>query len=78
MILGITNLCDTDMFRALQKADLPKETVFTVTVGPSSKETEAAYHLLEPADVVDSIGLLVGTVTIEDIEKAGAEVKPSL
>lgn len=70
--------CETDMFRALQKADLPKETVFTVTVGPSSKETEAAYHLLEPTDVVDSIGLLVGTVTIEDIEKAGAEVKPSL
>lgn len=76
--LGLANLCNTDMFRALQKADLPKETVFTVTVGPSSKETEAAYHLLEPADVVDSIGLLVGTVTIEDIEKAGAEVKPSL
>lgn len=65
------------MFRALQEADLPKETVFSVTVGPPSKETEAAYHLLEPADVVDSIALLVGAVTLEDIEKASGEGKSS-
>lgn len=66
------------MFQALQKANLPKETVFTVTVGPSSKVTEAAYHLLEPSDVVDGIGLLVGAITLEEIEKASADEKPSL
>ncbi|KAH0609256.1 uncharacterized protein H6S33_012742 [Morchella sextelata] len=69
---------DEDMFRALEGADLPKETVFTVTVGPASKETEANYHLLEPADVVEGISLLVGTTTLEEIEKASGEGKPSL
>jgi trehalose 6-phosphate synthase/phosphatase len=51
---------DEDMFRALNGSDLPKEHVFTVTVGASSKMTLAHWHLLEPSDVVSSIALLNG------------------
>lgn len=51
-----------DMFRALQQSNLPKERLFTVTVGPSSKPTEASYHLLEPENVIECVELLVGTV----------------
>ena len=47
-----------DMFRALLKTDLPKEQVFAVTVGASSKRTLATWHLLAPADVVASISQL--------------------
>ncbi|CUS07396.1 unnamed protein product [Tuber aestivum] len=53
---------DEDMFRALQKSNLAKERLFTVTVGPSSKPTEANYHLLEPENVIECVELLVGTV----------------
>jgi trehalose 6-phosphate synthase/phosphatase len=47
-----------DMFRALLKTDLPKDQVFTVTVGASSKRTLASWHLLAPADVIASIAAL--------------------
>lgn len=47
-----------DMFRALQKFDLDPTHVYSVTVGASSKQTEADYHLLEPADVIGAIGTL--------------------
>ncbi|RMZ82183.1 hypothetical protein DV738_g1910, partial [Chaetothyriales sp. CBS 135597] len=50
---------DEDMFRALQETDLPKEHIFTCTVGASSKKTLAHWHLLEPADVIASIASLV-------------------
>ncbi|KUJ14999.1 uncharacterized protein LY89DRAFT_686584 [Mollisia scopiformis] len=51
---------DEDMFRALNGSALPKDHVFTVTVGASSKMTLAHWHLLEPADVISSIALLNG------------------
>lgn len=53
---------DEDMFRALNASSLPKDAVFTCTVGASSKKTLAAWHLLEPADVISTIGLLNGSV----------------
>ena len=46
------------MFRALHATQLPKENVFTVTIGASSKMTLASWHLLEPADVISTLGLL--------------------
>jgi trehalose 6-phosphate synthase/phosphatase len=53
---------DEDMFRALRQTDLPKDSVFAVTVGASSKKTLASWHLLEPADVIATIGVLNGTI----------------
>ena len=38
--------------------NLPKDQVFAVTVGASSKRTLATWHLLAPADVVASIAAL--------------------
>jgi trehalose 6-phosphate synthase/phosphatase len=46
------------MFRALQKFDLPPDHAYPVTVGASSKQTEAKWHLLEPADVIGTISML--------------------
>ena len=46
------------MFRALLNTDLPKDQVFAVTVGASSKRTLASWHLLAPADVIASIAAL--------------------
>jgi trehalose 6-phosphate synthase/phosphatase len=51
---------DEDMFRALNGSGLPEDHIYTVTVGASSKMTLAHWHLLEPADVINSIALLVG------------------
>ena len=55
------------MFRSLSASSLPKEHVFAVTVGPSSKATQAGWHLLEPADVIDAIALLNGMVSAGDL-----------
>ncbi|RLM01800.1 hypothetical protein CFD26_108651 [Aspergillus turcosus] len=49
---------DEDMFRALKKSGLPAGHVFSVTVGASSKQTEASWHLLEPADVIGTVSML--------------------
>ncbi|OJK00630.1 hypothetical protein ASPACDRAFT_59486 [Aspergillus aculeatus ATCC 16872] len=49
---------DEDMFRALQEFDLPQDHVYSVTVGASSKQTAASWHLLEPADVIETISML--------------------
>jgi hypothetical protein len=49
---------NADMFRALLKTDLPKEHIFAVTVGASSKRTLATWHLLAPSDVISSIAAL--------------------
>jgi trehalose 6-phosphate synthase/phosphatase len=46
------------MFRALKKFDLPADHLYTVTVGASSKQTEAGWHLLEPSDVIETITML--------------------
>lgn len=51
---------DEDMFRALNNANLPEEHIFTCVVGPSNKPTLAKWHLLEPRDVIMSLGLLNG------------------
>lgn len=56
-----------DMFRTLRATKLPKENVFSVTVGASSKQTLASWHLLEPADVIAAIALLNGTVPAADV-----------
>lgn len=47
-----------DMFRTLSEAPLNPETVFTVTVGASSKQTLAKYHVLEPSDVISTVAFL--------------------
>ncbi|KAM3072154.1 hypothetical protein ACMFMF_007547 [Clarireedia jacksonii] len=63
---------DEDMFRSLNNSDLPKEHVFTVTVGASSKQTLARWHLLEPADVISSMAMLNGGDTnIADLGPLG-------
>ncbi|KKK14428.1 putative alpha,alpha-trehalose-phosphate synthase subunit Tps2 [Aspergillus rambellii] len=49
---------DEDMFRALQNSNLPPDHVFSVTVGASSKQTAASWHLLEPSDVIEAISIL--------------------
>lgn len=49
------------MFRSLRQSQLPDDHVFSVTVGASSKQTLASWHLLEPADVISVISLLNGT-----------------
>ena len=59
---------DEDMFRALNGSDLPHEHVFSCTIGASSKQTLASWHLLEPADVISTLGLLNGTdVDVQDL-----------
>lgn len=49
------------MFRALSQSKLPLEYYFSVTVGASSKQTLANWHLVEPADVISVISLLNGS-----------------
>jgi len=46
------------MFQSLRESALPEESVFSVTVGASSKKTLASWHVLEPADVISTIALL--------------------
>ena len=53
-------LYSTDMFRSLRASSLPDDHVFAVTVGASSKQTIASWHLLEPADVISALSLLNG------------------
>ena len=57
---------DEDMFRSLMNSDLPRETVFTCTVGASSKKTLAYWHLLEPSDVIATIAFLNGRPSATD------------
>lgn len=63
----LTYFSSTDMFRALGASDLPHEHVFAVTVGASSKQTLASYHLLEPSDVISAIALLNGSADAGDV-----------
>lgn len=46
------------MFRSLRQSKLPTEHVFSVTVGASSKQTLARWHLCEPSDVISCVSLL--------------------
>jgi len=62
------------MFRSLKQSKLPPDHIFSVTIGASSKQTLANWHLLEPADVISVISLLsdsadtsnVGAVTVAE------------
>ncbi|KAI9735908.1 MAG: threalose-6-phosphate phosphatase [Cirrosporium novae-zelandiae] len=58
---------DEDMFRALRNSNLPDDHVFACTVGASSKQTLANWHLLEPSDVIASIALLNGHADASDL-----------
>ena len=64
---------DEDMFRALKATDLSDDTAFTVTVGASSKQTLASWHLLEPSDVIATVALLNGSVDIGDLGAAAKD-----
>ncbi|KAK9355247.1 glycosyltransferase family 20-domain-containing protein [Lipomyces doorenjongii] len=56
---------DEDMFRALRKVDsLDQDCTFTVTIGPSSKMTTATWHLIDSAEVIKSVGELVGLADV--------------
>ncbi|KAF1848554.1 glycosyltransferase family 20 protein [Cucurbitaria berberidis CBS 394.84] len=52
---------DEDMFRSLRQSKLPTDHVFSVTVGASSKQTLASWHLVEPSDVISVVSLLNGS-----------------
>lgn len=54
---------DEDMFRSLNASSgalLDPQNVFTVTVGASTKDTAAKWHLLDPEDVIECVALLAG------------------
>jgi len=65
---------DEDMFDALNQIEEQGhggeagelKNVFSVTVGPRSKVTSAKWHVLEPSDVVNAVGLCVGIVDPRD------------
>ncbi|KAL7796666.1 glycosyltransferase family 20 protein [Trichoderma ceciliae] len=65
---------DEDMFRSLNGASgtiLDDQHVFTVTVGASTKVTLAKWHLLEPEDVIECVGLLAGAGDPASLERMG-------
>ncbi|KAH0530308.1 hypothetical protein TsFJ059_004944 [Trichoderma semiorbis] len=65
---------DEDMFRSLNGASgtiLDDQHVFTVTVGASTKVTLAKWHLLEPEDVIECVGLLAGAGDPASLERVG-------
>lgn len=50
--------------------------LFPVTVGPANKRTSAAWHLVDPEAVLESLAILTGEVSIQDVPGMG-EMKPS-
>ena len=62
----LTWIFHQDMFRALRGTKLPQENIFSVTVGASSKQTLASWHLLEPSDVIATVALLNGAANWVD------------
>lgn len=76
------DLTDEDMFRSLKsieadwsKTNIPKKPdgtygVYPVLVGPAAKQTEATAHLNNPTQVIDTLGLLAGHVSL--FESAGS------
>ncbi|GME97619.1 unnamed protein product [[Candida] boidinii] len=73
---------DEDMFKSLNKVESDlindnRETnkfknygIYPVTVGPANKETAAKAYLSDPSQVLDTLGLLVGQVSL--FETAGS------
>lgn len=55
------------MFRALLNCKLPQDYIFSCTVGASSKQTLASWHLLEPSDVIATVALLNGSADAGDL-----------
>jgi trehalose 6-phosphate synthase/phosphatase len=58
---------DEDMFRSLRQSKLPTDHVFSVTVGASSKQTLASWHLCEPTDVISCVSLLNGSTDAANV-----------
>lgn len=44
---------DEDMFRAIRKAGVKEENVFTCTIGSATKKTHAQWHVAAPRDVIE-------------------------
>ncbi|CAI6334939.1 unnamed protein product [Periconia digitata] len=63
---------DEDMFRSLRQSTMPTDHVFSVTVGASSKQTLASWHLLEPSDVISVISLLNGSADAGNVGAVAA------
>ncbi|KAF2457515.1 glycosyltransferase family 20-domain-containing protein [Lineolata rhizophorae] len=63
---------DEDMFRSLRASGLARENVFAVTVGASSKQTLASWHLLEPSDVISCLSLLNGSADSRNVGTVAA------
>lgn len=59
------------MFRALRASDLPEETVFTVTIGESTKNSDADWFLTEPTDVFATIKMLNACDSTGDVQGKG-------
>ena len=52
---------DEDMFRMLRKTTtVDHDNIYAVTIGASSKITTATWHLLEPKDMISTLGYLAG------------------
>lgn len=76
------DLTDEDMFRSLKNIEamwhldkLPKNNygsygVYPVLVGPAAKQTLATAHLNDPSQVIETLGLLAGHVSL--FESAGS------
>ncbi|KAL9071561.1 MAG: hypothetical protein Q9161_004128 [Pseudevernia consocians] len=52
------DVTDEDMFRALRHSGLPKNTVYSVTIGESQKLTDADWILSDPAEVIATVMML--------------------
>ncbi len=51
---------NTESDRHKTVTSIQAEDIFSVTIGPSSKITLAAWHLLEPSDLIKTMGNLCG------------------
>lgn len=60
-------MLSSDMFRSLRQSKLPEDQVFSVTVGASSKQTLASWHLVEPSDVISVLSLLNGSADAANV-----------
>lgn len=82
MLCSGDDITDEDMFKSLldieeqwHLQDLPKNIygaygVYTILVGPAAKKTLATAHLNNPSQIVDTLGLFTGNVSL--FESAGS------
>lgn len=74
------DVTDEDMFRALRHSGLPKNTVYSVTIGESQKLTDADWILSDPAEVIATVMMLNesdGHIGEEDIGQNGISKRSS-